>query len=65
MVAMSTASSVRPLPHARREEHVLSPLSAKVVAAVRGRVLAAKRCGHRHAKLHGTSGSSQQWQKQR
>eukprot|EP00965_Chrysotila_dentata_P161389 5329545-Pleurochrysis_carterae.AAC.1 len=62
---MSTASSVRPPPHARREERIVSPLSAKVVAAVRRRVLAAKRCGHRHAKLHGTWGSSRQWQKQR
>eukprot|EP00965_Chrysotila_dentata_P080444 2654163-Pleurochrysis_carterae.AAC.1 len=58
MVAMSTASPVRPPPHARREKRILSPLSAKVVAAIRGWVLAAKRCGRRHAKLHGTSGSS-------
>eukprot|EP00965_Chrysotila_dentata_P129771 4290053-Pleurochrysis_carterae.AAC.1 len=65
MVAMSTASSVRPPPHARPEERVLYPLSVKVVAALRGRVLAAKRCGHRHAKLRRTSGSSRQWQKQR
>eukprot|EP00965_Chrysotila_dentata_P097605 3226034-Pleurochrysis_carterae.AAC.1 len=62
---MSTASSVRPPPHARREERALSLLSAKVVAAVRGRVLAAKRCGRRHAKLYGTSGNSQQRLKQR
>eukprot|EP00965_Chrysotila_dentata_P019332 643202-Pleurochrysis_carterae.AAC.1 len=62
---MGPASSVRPPPHSRRGERVLSPLSARVVAAVHGRVVAAKRCGHRPAKLHGTSGSSRQWQKQR